>query len=256
MLVTAFSSNVARILAVADAARAASRRLVVAGRAMHRVIQVAIDTGYLPHDFRFSDQQEFSYIQPDEVVALVTGSQGEPRAALNRISERQHPEISLSDGDMVIFSSRTIPGNEKPIGRIQNDLARMGVEIVTDADALVHVTGHPRREELRQMYGWVKPQIALPMHGEIRHLKEHAKIARAAGVPQVLTPINGEMVRLAPGKAQIVDEVPVGRLFRDGRLILAERHRPRARSPQARHRRHRRGLARALAARRGGRRPR
>ena len=220
VLVTAFSSNVARIRAVADAARASGCTLVVAGRAMHRVIQVAIDTGYLPQGFRYADQQEFSYIQPTEVVALVTGSQGEPRAALKRISEGEHPELSLTSGDMVIFSSRTIPGNEKSIGRIQNNLARMGVDIVTDADALVHVTGHPRREELRQMYGWVKPQIALPMHGEIRHLKEHARLAREAGVPNVLTPINGEMVRLAPGKAQLIDEIPVGRLFRDGRLLV------------------------------------
>ena len=220
VLVTAFSSNVARIRAVADAARASGRTLVVAGRAMHRVIQVAIDTGYLPQGFRYVDQKEFSYIQPSEVVALVTGSQGEPRAALKRISEGDHPELALTSGDMVIFSSRTIPGNEKSIGRIQNNLARMGVDIVTDADALVHVTGHPRREELRKMYGWVKPQIALPMHGEIRHLKEHARIAREAGVAQVLTPINGEMVRLAPAKALIIDEIPVGRLFRDGRLLV------------------------------------
>ena len=220
VLVTAFSSNVARIRAVADAARASGRQLVVAGRAMHRVIQVAIDTGYLPPGFRYLDQQEFSYLKSDEVVALVTGSQGESRAALKRISEQEHPEIKLGQGDMVVFSSRTIPGNEKAIGAIQNNLARMGVEIVTDADALVHVTGHPRREELRQMYGWVKPRVALPMHGEVRHLKEHARIAREAGVPEVLTPVNGEMVKLAPGKAQLIDEAPVGRLFRDGRLIV------------------------------------
>jgi ribonuclease J len=152
----------------------------------------------------------------------VTGSQGEPRAALNRIAEGEHPEIKLGPGDMVMFSSRTIPGNEKAIGRIQNNLARMGVEVVTDADGLVHVTGHPRREELRQMYAWVKPRVALPMHGEIRHLKEHARIAREAGVPEVLTPINGEVVRIGPGKAQIIDEAPVGRLFRDGRLLVSE----------------------------------
>ena len=220
VLVTAFSSNVARIRAVAEAARESGRTLVVAGRAMHRVIQVAIDTGYLPQGFRYVDQQQYSYLNASEVVAMVTGSQGEPRAALKRISEGEHPELSLTTGDMVIFSSRTIPGNEKAIGRIQNNLARMGVDIVTDTDALVHVTGHPRREELRQMYAWVKPQIALPMHGEVRHLKEHARIAREAGVPEVLTPVNGEVVRIAPGKAQLIDEIPVGRLFRDGRLLV------------------------------------
>jgi ribonuclease J len=220
VLVTAFSSNVARIRAVADAAQASGRKLLVAGRAMHRVIQVAIDTGYLPQGFRYGDQREFSYMAPDEVVALVTGSQGEPRAALARIAQGEHPEVKLSRDDLVIFSSRTIPGNEKSIGRIQNGLARMGVEIVTDADALVHVTGHPRREELRQMYAWMKPQVAVPMHGEMRHLKEHARHAREAGVPSVVTPLNGEVVVLAPGRPQIVDEAPVGRLFRDGRLII------------------------------------
>ncbi len=220
VVVTAFSSNVARIRAVADAARAAGRQLVVAGRALHRVIQVAIDTGYLPQGFRYLDQQEFSYLKADEVVAIVTGSQGEPRAALNRIAEGEHPDIKLGEGDLVVFSSRTIPGNEKAISRIQNNLARMGVEIMTDADGLVHVTGHPRRDELRQMYAWVKPRVAIPMHGEVRHLKEHARIAREAGVPEVVTPINGEMVKIAPGKAGIIDEAPVGRLFRDGRLLL------------------------------------
>lgn len=220
VVVTAFSSNVARIRAVADAAHAAGRKLVVAGRAMHRVIQVAIDTGYLPEGFRYADQREFSYLAADEVVALVTGSQGEPRAALARMAEGEHPEIKLGRDDLVIFSSRTIPGNEKSIGRIQNGLARMGVEIITDTDALVHVTGHPRREELRQMYAWMKPRIAVPMHGEVRHLKEHARHAREAGVEAVVTPYNGEMVLLAPGRPQIIDEAPVGRLFRDGRLIV------------------------------------
>ncbi len=220
VLVTAFSSNVARIRAVADAARASGRTLVVAGRSIHRVIQVAIDTGYLPQGFRYVDQQQFKHLAADEVVALVTGSQGEPRAALKRIADGTHPDISLSPGDMVLFSSRTIPGNERSIATIQNSLARMGVEIVTDSDALVHVTGHPRREELRQMYSWIRPRIAIPMHGEVRHLKEHARIARETGVSEVVTAINGEMVRIAPGGARLVDEVPVGRLFRDGRLIL------------------------------------
>jgi ribonuclease J len=221
VVVTAFSSNVARIRAVADAARASGRRLVVAGRALHRVIQVAIDTGYLPQGFRWSDQKEFSHIPPHEVVALVTGSQGEPRAALARIAANEHPDISLSKDDMVLFSSRTIPGNEKSVGSIQNALARMGCEVITDNEALVHVTGHPRRDELRQMYAWVKPKIAIPMHGEVRHLKEHARIARSAGVAQVVTPVNGEVVAIAPGPVGIVDEAPVGRIFRDGRLLIS-----------------------------------
>lgn len=222
MIVTSFASNVARIRSIADAARQSGRHLVVAGRALHRAIQVAIDTGYLPQGFRYFDQQEFHHIAPTEVVAMVTGSQGEQRAALARIAEDQHPAIKLSRGDTVIFSSRTIPGNEKSIGVIQNNLARMGVEIVTDNEALVHVTGHPRRDELRQMYDWVRPKIAVPMHGEIRHLKENARIATAAGVPRVVTPVNGEVVLLAPGEARLVGEVPVGRIYRDGRLLVPE----------------------------------
>ena len=220
VLVTSFASNVARIRAVADAARASGRQLVVAGRALHRAIQVAIDTGYLPQGFQWSDQQEFSYLAPDKVLALVTGRQGETRAALARIADNDHPEVSLSKGDLIVFSSRTIPGNEKSISRIQNKLARMGVDIVTDNEALVHVTGHPRRDELRQMYAWVRPRIAVPMHGEFRHLREHARIAREASVPEIVTPINGEVVLLAPGPARIVDQAPVARLFRDGRLLV------------------------------------
>ncbi len=218
--VTTFASNVARIKAVADAARAAGRELVVAGRAMHRAISVAIDTGYLPEGFRYLDQQRFSELKRSDVVCLCTGSQGEPRAAMARMAENEHPEIGLDRGDLVIFSSRTIPGNEKAVGYIQNSLVRMGVNVLTDSDALVHVTGHPRRDELRELYAWTRPKILVPMHGEPTHLKAHAELAREAGIPEVQVAYNGEMVRLAPGPVRIVDDAPVGRLFRDGRLII------------------------------------
>ena len=218
--VTIFASNVARLRAVADAARSAGRQLVVAGRAMHRMIDVAISTGYLPQNFKYLDQDQFSYLSPHEVVVLCTGSQGEPRAAMSRVAADEHPAIKLDRGDLVIFSSRTIPGNERPVGQIQNRLVDMGCELVTDNDALVHVTGHPRREELKEMYGWVNPRIAIPMHGEARHLAEHAKLARIAGVDEVLSVRNGDIVRLAPGAAEIIDEAPVGRLFRDGHLLV------------------------------------
>jgi ribonuclease J len=220
--VTTFASNVARVKAVADAAEATGRELVVAGRSLHRVIGVAIDTGYLPKNFHYLDQDRAQYLNARDICLLCTGSQGEPRAAMARIAENEHPAIGLDKGDMVIFSSRTIPGNERPVGRIQNNLARMGVDVVTDNEALVHVTGHPRREELRQMYDWIKPQIAVPMHGEARHLKEQGRIARACGVEQVVEPLNGDLVLLAPGKPSIIDRVPVGRLFRDGRLIVSD----------------------------------
>jgi ribonuclease J len=218
--VTTFASNVARVKAVSDAARAAGRQLVIAGRALHRVIEVAIDTGYLPQGFRYVDQQRFSDYKRSDVVCLCTGSQGEPRAAMARIADNEHPDISLDKGDLAIFSSRTIPGNEKAVGWIQNSLVRMGVEVLTDGEALVHVTGHPRRDELRQLYSWLRPRIAVPMHGEARHLKAHAELAREAGIAEVQVAYNGEIVRLAPGPVRIVDDAPVGRLFRDGSLIV------------------------------------
>jgi ribonuclease J len=217
--VTTFASNVARVKAVADAARASGRELVVAGRALHRVINVAKETGYLPEHFRYLDQDQFSYLAHDKVLVLCTGSQGEPRAAIARIAEEEHPSIALGRGDLVVFSSRTIPGNERPVGRVQNALARNGCDVLTDTEALVHVTGHPRRDELKQMYAWMKPKVAVPMHGEARHLKEHARLARAQGVPNVHPVLNGEILRLAPNPA-IVDDAPVGRLYRDGRLIV------------------------------------
>lgn len=224
--VTLFSSNVARILAVAEGARAAGRTLVVAGRAIHRMIEVAIETGHLPSGFRWHDQEHYPNLAPEKAVILCTGSQGEPRAALARIADQQHPHVRLVSGDTMIFSSRTIPGNEKAVGRIQNKLVDQGVRLVTDADALVHVTGHPRRDELTDMYGWVKPRCAIPVHGESRHLAAHAELARACGVPKVMVVRNGDVVRLAPGTAAVIDEAPVGRLFRDGNLLVGSEEAP------------------------------
>jgi ribonuclease J len=198
VIVTIFASNVARIRAVWEAARSAGRRLVVAGRAMHRIIDVAMATGYLPPDFEYDDQSRFPHLEAGQVVALCTGSQGEPRAAMSRIAADEHPDIELDRGDLVIFSSRTIPGNERAVGQIQNRLVDIGCEVLTDADALVHVTGHPRRDELKDMYAAIKPRLAIPMHGEPRHLEAHRKLAREAGVREVLSVRNGAMVRLAP----------------------------------------------------------
>jgi ribonuclease J len=218
--VTIFASNVARIRAVWEAARAAGRRLVVAGRAMRRVIDVAMETGYLPPDFECEDQSRFLDFPAGQVVALCTGSQGEPRAAMSRIAADDHPDIELDYGDLVIFSSRTIPGNERAVSQIQNRLIDLGCELVTDADALVHVTGHPRCDELKEMYAAIRPRIAVPMHGEPRHLEAHRKLARSVGVKEVLSIRNGAMVRLAPGPAETIDHAPVGRLFRDGNLLV------------------------------------
>lgn len=217
--VTTFASNVARIRSVAEAARAARRDLIVVGRAMHRVIEAAQETGYLDRDLPIRQETEFEKIPPRRVVALCTGSQGEARAAMARIATDEHPNVGLEAGDRVIFSSRTIPGNERAVGRVQNGLADQGIEIITDHDDLVHVSGHPRRGELEQLYGWVRPEIAVPMHGEGRHLEAHAKLAERLGVREVIRARNGAMVRLAPAPAGIIDDVPVGRLYRDGSII-------------------------------------
>jgi ribonuclease J len=220
--VTTFASNVARLRSVANATRAAGRELVVVGRAMYRVIEAAQATGYLDPDLAFHDETAFAKLPPRKVVALCTGSQGEPRAALARIAQGEHPNVALEPGDRVIFSSRTIPGNEKPVGRVQNGLADRGIEVITDQDAAVHVSGHPRRGELEQLYGWVKPTVAIPMHGEGRHLEAHAQLAERLGVTEVVRARNGTMVRLLPGPAEIIDEVPVGRLYRDGMILTRE----------------------------------
>jgi ribonuclease J len=217
--VTTFASNVARIKAVADAARAADREVVVVGRAMHRVVQVARETGYLDGVQNFRSPEVYGHLPQDKVLALCTGNQGEPRAALARIANDDHPEITLNRGDSVIFSSRTIPGNEKAVGSIINNLILQGVEVITDRDHLVHVSGHPRRDELRDMIAWTKPQLLIPVHGEALHLHEHAKLARAVGVPRVLVCRNGDLVKLGPGDPGIVGEVPSGRLYKDGTIL-------------------------------------
>ncbi len=218
--VTTFASHVGRLRAVADAARAADREVVVVGRAMERVVQVARETGYLDGVQGFRSVESFGYLPPDKVLALCTGSQGEPRAALARIAEDEHPEVTLSRGDRVIFSARPIPGNEKAIARVINGLVTQGVEVITDRSHLVHVSGHPRRDELRDLIGWVRPQMLIPAHGEALHLAEHAELARGAGVPKVLVCRNGDMVRLAPNGPEIIDEVPSGRLYKDGALLV------------------------------------
>ena len=218
--VTTFASHVGRLRAVADAARAAEREVVVVGRAMERVVQVARETGYLQGVQDFRGVESYGYLPPDKVLALCTGSQGEPRAALARIAQDEHPDVTLSRGDRVIFSARPIPGNEKAISRVINGLVEQGVEVITDRTHLVHVSGHPRRDELRDMIGWVRPKILIPAHGEALHLAEHADLARKAGVPHVLICRNGDLVRLAADGPEIIDEVPSGRLYKDGALLV------------------------------------
>jgi len=222
--VTTFASNVARMRSVAEAAAAAGREVVVVGRAMDRISQVARETGYLEGINEFRGTDVYGHLPPDKVVALCTGSQGEPRAALARIAEDQHPDVTFSKGDTVIFSSRTIPGNEKAVGRVINGLVRQGIEVITDRTHLVHVSGHPRRAEMEEMYRWVRPRIAIPVHGEALHLAEHAKLARTAGVPEVVLCGDGDLVRLAPD-AGVIDEVPAARLYKDGAILISAEER-------------------------------
>jgi len=218
--VTAFASNVARIRSIGEAAEAAGRSVVVVGRAMKRVITVSRELGLLDGLPAFLSEDMFQTLPRDKVVLLCTGSQGESRAALTRIAAGNHPTVSLVPGDRVIYSARTIPGNEREIGAVVNALSKAGIEIVTDRDHMVHVSGHPRRDELQDMYAWVRPEVAVPVHGEAQHLVAHARLARDMKVPEVVTAYNGDMVRLAPGPAEVVDEAASGRLYKDGRLTI------------------------------------
>ena len=210
--VTTFASNVARIRSAALAAQAAGREVVVAGRAMERVINVARELHYLKGVPPFRGIDAYSSLPRSQVLVLLTGSQGEPRAALARIANDDHPDIELDRGDTLIFSSRTIPGNEKPVNRILNEMIRRGVKVITDRTHLVHVSGHPRRGEVARLYQWLKPKLVVPVHGEALHLSEHAALAREQGVPEVALCGDGDILRLAPGRAEVVGDVPAGRM--------------------------------------------
>jgi ribonuclease J len=189
---------------------------------MQRIVEAARATGYL-RDFPATiDPREAAQLPASRVLYLCTGSQGEARAALARIAAAEHPDVKLGAGDTVIFSSRIIPGNDLAIFELQNNLAALGVEVITERDHFVHVSGHPARDELAQMYRWVRPRVAVPVHGELRHMTEHARLARSLQVPQAIVLQNGHMLRLAPGRAEIVDETPSGRLHLDGRVLVEE----------------------------------
>lgn len=218
--VACFASNVARILSTVEAATAAGRSVSLIGRSMLRITGAAKAVGLL-QEATFIEPEMARHLPDDKVLYLCTGSQGEPRAALARIAEGSHPFVTLGRGDTCLFSSREIPGNERAILELQNKLAMRGVNIITGKDRHIHVSGHPCRDELRAMYEMVRPQIAIPTHGEQRHLMEHAKFALSLQVPEALAVKNGDMIRLAPGPAAVIDEVPNGRLLVDGDAIIA-----------------------------------
>jgi len=219
VLVTTFASNAARLQTIGRVARETGRQVCIAGRSLDRILRVAQSTGYLMDFPPTIDFEDAMRLPKSEVLIVATGGQGEPRAALGRIAGGTH-ELKLGEGDTVIFSSRVIPGNETAIGRIMNQLSELGVKIVTERQAHVHVSGHPGRPELVQMYDWVRPKIVVPVHGEPRHLREHARLALSHGVPKAIVQKNGDVIRLAPGEPGKIDEARVGQLVLDGDIIL------------------------------------
>lgn len=220
VLVTTFASNAARLHTLGEVAKDTGRKLCVVGRSLDRILEVSKSVGYLTDFPPTVSHEEAMKVPRDKLLIVSTGAQGEARAALSRIAEGEHSHIKLERGDLVVYSSKQIPGNEISIGRVQNALAAKGVEIITDRQAHVHVSGHPGVPELEAMYGWIRPQISIPVHGERRHMEEHARLARRFGVPEAVVPVNGSAIRLAPGKPQIISHEPVGRLVLDGDVIL------------------------------------
>jgi len=220
IVVTCFASNVARLETIATAAAANDRDVVLAGRSLWRFQEVGREHGCLADTAAFLDEDAAGYLPRDKTLIICTGSQGEPRAALSRIASGGHPRISLEQGDTVIFSSRQIPGNETSIGDVQNQLARKGINVLTEKDHFVHVSGHPARDELIRMYQHVHPKIAIPVHGELRHMTEHARLATECQVGETLVGENGSVMRIAPGKPEIIDHVKSGRLAVEGNRLV------------------------------------
>jgi ribonuclease J len=217
---TCFASNLARVESIAKAAVASRRHPVLAGRAIQRMVEAAQECGYLLDFPECVPEREAGYLPRDKVLYICTGSQGEQRASMAKIANGEHRDIVLEAGDTAVFSSRVIPGNERSVGRLQNEFLARGVEVVTDQDVDIHVSGHPARDELVRVYQWVRPKIAVPVHGEVRHMVEHVALAKTCQVPETVLAPNGTLVRLAPGPATVVDHVHAGRLARDGDAVV------------------------------------
>jgi ribonuclease J len=220
--VTTFASNVSRLRAIAEAGLACGRTAIIAGRAMDRVTQVARECGFLEGLPGFHAPEMLATLPRERTLIIATGSQGEPRAAMMRASLKDHPWIKLDAGDRVIFSSRAIPGNARSVHGVINNLCNLGVEVITDHDHLVHCSGHPRRGEVAQMYDWVRPKSAVPVHGEAHHLTQHVAFAKSRGVEHALSARDGDMVQLLPGPPAIINQVPHGLLLRDGDVVVSE----------------------------------
>lgn len=220
VVVTTFASNAARLATLGWVAKETGRHLVLAGRSMERITQVAKATGYLKDMPPTLSWEAAANMDPAKLLILCTGAQGEAQAALSRIATGSHPVLKLEPGDLVVYSSKQIPGNELAIGRVQNALATRGIEVITEKQAHVHVSGHPGRPELEAMYEWIRPEMAIPVHGERRHMEAHAALALETGVKKALVPINGSAIRLAPNGPKLISHEKAGRLVLDGDVIL------------------------------------
>jgi len=221
IVVTCFASNIARLKSVAVAAHGAGRVMGLAGRSFWRMNEAARRTGYLKNIPAFLNERDSTMVDPGQIVIMATGSQGEPRAAMARLATGEHPQLDLSPNDVVIYSARAIPGNEKDIARVQTNLRAMGVHVVTDQEEFVHVSGHPAHDDVVDLIQWLQPKVLLPIHGELHQLQAHAKIGENLQVPQVLIPRDGDVVELTAAGARVVDEVPHGILCVDGRKIVS-----------------------------------
>ncbi len=224
--VTTFASHVGRLTSIVKAAQKCGRDVVLAGRAMHNVSAAAKEVGLLKDAGYLLDQDAYDDLPRNKCLLVCTGSQGEARAAMARIASGRHPHIKFDKGDMAIFSSKTIPGNEKAVAAVFNDLAEQGVEIITNDDAMIHTSGHPRQGELQEYYSWLKPAALIPMHGEMRHLDFHTRFAEKSGIAKTLRVTNGELTQLLPGPMKIIDDIEHGRTHIDGNVFVKDDESP------------------------------
>ena len=218
--ITSFSSNLARLETFAHIAKESGKVAALCGRSLWTMYKAALDSGYLKNIKPFLDEREAMEYPREQILLICTGSQGEPRAALSRIANDMHQNIFLEEGDTVIFSSKVIPGNERSITKVQNDLKERNINVVTESDEFVHVSGHPHIEELKKMYNWIKPEIVIPVHGEYHHLKGNVEIAKKCGIKTGLILKNGLLLKIAPGEPKGIGAIPSGRLMLDGKKII------------------------------------
>ena len=220
VVITTFASNVARLETIGEVAKASGREVVLLGRSMHRIYKAARATGYLKDFPNLVDEEDADYLPKDKVLIACTGCQGESRAAVSRIARGDHRHVSLSAGDTVIFSSKMIPGNELSLGHLFNSLAIQDIDIITEKDAFIHVSGHPGRAELAKMYDWTKPKMLIPVHGEARHLKRHADFGKSIGIKHTIVPANGDIIEISENGMKLIDNAPYGRLALDGKVVV------------------------------------